>query len=121
MRLLKRDKQPVWVANEVGFQRYSEPMLLHANVASRRTFVRDDSNLILDDFSITLTLEIKDIEDKGITKTSIFWLDYKRTPDPAVDNATHTVLTLERSPDNAFGTIVLKGLDSWDPLNTPKE
>jgi hypothetical protein len=117
MRNLIKDNQTVYIANEVGFETYSEPVAYQGIISAQNNFVRDESAIILDEFDEVVTFEKEQVTSIGITKTSHFWLRKEPKEENEGSDFTHVLKGINVSPDNQYVEIILKGVDGYNPLD----
>jgi hypothetical protein len=101
----------------VGLQIYGEPFALRGVVAPGNSLVRTEEMFVLDEFDRQVIFELDEVMNKGITKTSVFWLYRKEKPDKDADTYTHKLKGITRTTDDSFAVIVLHGEDGFNPLN----
>jgi hypothetical protein len=117
MRLAERDKRDVWISSEAGAQIYGAPFRVRGVIAPKNSLVRTEQMFVLDEFDLQVTFELDEVMNKGITKTSVFWLYRKTAPGPDTDPPTHKLKGITRTTDDSFAVLVLEGLDGANPLN----
>lgn len=116
MRTLDRITQAIWVANEIGFEVYGTPFMFKATVSPVKGIVEQDQFISLD-YLVQIQTTSKQVKDKGITASSMFWIGRGNTPpDPDTDGATHKIKNISVSTDLQNVTIVLRQQEEYNPL-----
>jgi hypothetical protein len=116
MRLLERDKQPVWVLPREGDNAFT-PLMLRCIVSPRPSDASQNPFGVSIDFNVMLTVEAQAAKGKGIRQDSEFWIGRGESkPDLDYNTPTHSVAAITVSADNSTAFVALISQGHYNPL-----
>ena len=120
-RIRQRDKQPLWLADEVGYETWGEPYMILGSISPRTSYVSEQGMGVLGENTTVFCCE-RTAVTTIIKENSMIWQGRGRNKDDAPDKdqdaVTHKITKngIQVTADGRYVLITMTSQKNYNPL-----